>query len=119
MADPQGLFAALKALLARHARQLVIVHDAPDEYSLNTRKAGPNGKPMFFGAVHRRRNAIAYHLMPLYVDPALVQALSPALRRRLQGRSCFHFKSADEDTLEELDRLTRAGMASFARRGLA
>jgi hypothetical protein len=112
-------FAALKALLVKHARHLVIVHDAPDEYYLNTRKPGPNGKPMFFGAAQVKRNFVAYHLMPLYIDAALAAAVSPELRKRMQGKSCFNFTELDPATLQELDRLTRAGMASFERKGLA
>jgi hypothetical protein len=117
--DRSALFAALKSLLVKHARHLVVVHDAPDEYYLDTRKAGPDGKPMFFGAVEARRDYVAYHLMPLYADPALAAAVSPALRKRMHGRSCFHFTDPDPAALEELDRLTRAGMASFERKGLA
>lgn len=117
--DTRGIFAALKDLLVKHARHLVIVHDAPDQYYLNTRKPAPDGKPMFFGEVKVNRNNVAYHLMPLSVDPALAAMVSPALRRRMQGKSCFNFTEPDPVALEELDRLTRAGMASFERKGLA
>ena len=119
LVDLRPAFAALKALLVKHARHLVVVHDAPDEYYLNTRKPAPDGKPMFFGAVHLKKNHVAYYLMPLSVDPALTGALSPALRKHLQGRNCFNFSELDPAALEELDRLTRAGMASFERKGLA
>jgi len=117
--DMRTTFAALKALLVKHARHLIVVHDAPDEYYLNTRKPGANGKPMFFGAVEVKRNYVAYHLMPLSVDPALAAAIPPALRARMQGKSCFNFTAPDRAALEELDLLTRAGMASFERKGLA
>jgi len=109
----------LKGLLVKHARHLLIVHDAPDEYYLNTRKLGPNGKPVFFGAVMLKRSYVSYHLFPLYVDPALVTTVSPALRQRMQGKSCFNFDESDPVLFDELDRLTRAGMASFERKGLA
>ena len=36
LVDLRPAFAALKALLVKHARHLVVVHDAPDEYYLNT-----------------------------------------------------------------------------------
>lgn len=118
-ADLDAVFASLKALLVRQARHLVVVLDAPDEYTLNTRKPGPNGKPMFFGSVLRRRNHVAFHLAPLEVDGALASGLSPALRRHLRGRSSFHFPAPEPHLFEELDRITRAGMASFERKGLA
>ena len=70
-----AVFAALKGLLAKHAYHLNVVHDLPDHYYLETRKPGPDGKPVFFGAVQRRKGYVAYHLMPLATDAAL--ALKP------------------------------------------
>jgi len=117
--DLRPAFAALKALLVKHARHLVVVHDAPDEYYLNTRKPDPNGKPMFFGAVELTRHHVKYQLMPVQLDPALAGTVSPALRRHMQGKGGFAFTEPDPVLFEELDRLTRAGMASFERKGLA
>ena len=117
--DLRPAFVALKALLVKHARHLVVVHDAPDEYYLNTRKPGPDRKPMFFGAVELKRGHVAYQLMPLRVDPALSELISPVLRKHMQGKNSFTLIEPDPLMLEELDRLTRAGMASFERKGLA
>ena len=117
--DLRPLFTALKTLLARHARHLRVVHDAPDEYYLDSRKPAPDGKPMFFGAVELTRSHVAYRLMPLQVDPTLAAALSPALRKQMRGKNAFNFTEADPQVLEELDRLTRAAMASFERKGRA
>jgi len=117
--DLRPVFTALKALLAKHARHLMVVHDAPDEYYLNTRKLAANGQPMFFGAVELTRSHVAYRLMPLQLDPALAAAVSPALRKRMLGKNGFRFTEPDPLALEELDRITRAGMASFERKGLA
>jgi hypothetical protein len=118
-ADLDAIFAALKALLVRQARHLVVVFDAPDEYTLDTRKHGPDGKPLLFGSVLRRRTHVAYRLMPLDVDASIADALSPALRRHMQGKSSFHFTTPDPQLFVELDLATRAAMASFERRGLA
>lgn len=113
------MFIALKALLTKHARHLVVVHDAPDQYYLDTRKRAPDGKTMFFGQVLLKHDHVSYHLMPVQVDPQLAAAISPSLRKHLQGKSAFRFDALDPIALEELDRLTRAGMASFERKGLA
>jgi hypothetical protein len=114
-----AVFAALKGLLAKHAYHLNVVHDLPDHYYLETRKPGPDGKPVFFGAVQRRKGYVAYDLMPLATDAALAAALSPALKKRMQGKSCFHFSAIEPAAFAELDRLTRAGLASFQRNRLA
>jgi hypothetical protein len=118
-AELDEVFAALKGLLAKHAYHLTVVHDLPDNYYLETRKPGPNGKPVFFGAVQRRKGYVAYHLMPLTTDAALAAALSPALKKRMQGKSCFHFSAIEPAAFAELDRLTRAALASFQRNKMA
>jgi len=33
------------------------------------------------------------HLMPLYMRPELAAAISPVLKRRMPGKTCFHFKA--------------------------
>ncbi len=44
--------------------------------------------------------------MPVYVNPALLEAISPELRKRMQGKSCFNFKTIDMQLFEELAALT-------------
>ncbi len=40
--------------------------------------------------------------------------ISPALRKRMQGKACFNFKAVPEPALlDELRRLTEAGFRSF------
>jgi len=117
--DLSATFSALKGLLVKHARHLLIVHDAPDQYYLNSRKPAPDGKPLFFAAVDLKRDHVIYRLMPVQVDPSLATLVSPALRKLMQGKGAFAFTEPDPVALEELDRLTRAGMASFERKGLA
>jgi len=47
--------------------------------------------------------------MPVYGDPRLLVDMSPELRRRMQGKSCFNFTRVDEGLLTELTDLTRRG----------
>ncbi len=51
--------------------------------------------------------------MPVYAAPRLVQSLSPALKKRMHGLSCFNFSTIDPDQLKELSRLTKAGIEAF------
>jgi hypothetical protein len=117
--DLREAFAALKGVLAKHGRHLLVVFDTPDEYTLNTRKPAPDGKPVQFGSVQLRPTHVLYEFTPIQFDPALAAAISPALRRHLQGKRGFTFTTLEPALLEELDLLTRAGMASFSRKGLA
>jgi hypothetical protein len=72
------------------------------------------GEPMWFGQVREGKAYVSYHLMPVYSHAALAAKISPALRKRMQGKSCFNFKVADEDLFEELAALTREGAAIYA-----
>lgn len=117
--DLHATFAALKGVLARHARHLQAIFDTSDEYTLNTRKPGQDGRPVLFGSVQLRPGHVQYEFTPMQLDAALASAVSPALRRHLQGKRTFTFTALEPVQLEELDLLTRAGMASFTRKGLA
>lgn len=76
-----------------------------------------NGKPLWFGAVQMRKNYVSYHLMPVYVNPRLLESVSPALKKRMQGKSCFNFNAVDETLFDELAALTQAGFDDYRKRG--
>ena len=89
------------------------VTDTPEDYTLNTRHIMKNRKPLFFGAVQIRKNYVSYHLMPIYVYPELVDDISPDLRKRMQGKSCFNFRKADIALFDELAALTERGYEKY------
>ncbi|WP_437510452.1 hypothetical protein [Sorangium sp. So ce1099] len=99
-------FEALRSILQRHARHLVVVHDTPDNYYLDTRTKGPNGKPLFFGATRAGRAYTSFYLMPVYTNPELLGGVSPELKKRMQGKSCFNFKTNEPALFAELEALT-------------
>src|SRR5215467_8378330 len=114
-AESANMFAALKAVMAGQASRLVIQKDGPREYTLVTKSPSPfpqhKGQPMWFGAVKIGKAYVSYHLMPLYMNGTLTNTISPELKRRMQGKSCFNFKTApDLATLKELERLTAAAV---------
>jgi len=43
----------------------------------------------------------------------LSKSISPELKKRMQGKSCFNFKAVDEKLFKELRKLTRAGFQKF------
>ena len=69
---------------------------------------------MFFSQVRVGKAYVSFHLLLLYMNPALATAISPALKRRMQGKACFNFKTPpDSALLAELKRLTAAGFKDF------
>jgi hypothetical protein len=110
----QGTFQALRAILAPHAKALLVNVDTETDYQLCSRTLKDRvGRPLFVAAVQTKKNYVSYHLMPIYADPRLQKSLSPALKKRMQGKSCFNFTSLDELLAAELAALTRRGIAAF------
>lgn len=114
-ADLDGAFAALREAMLRAAPGMRVVKDEPGELMLHapwTNPAKPK-EPVYFGSVTKKSYA-AYHLFPLYVDPSLKAGLSPALKKRMQGKTCFNFKAPDAELIAELEALTAEGARRFA-----
>ncbi|WP_437815786.1 hypothetical protein [Sorangium sp. So ce1078] len=112
-----GPFESLRRILQRHARDLAVVHDTPDNYYLDTRTKAPNGKPLFFGAARAGRAYTSFYLMPVYTNPELLDGISPELKKRMQGKSCFNFKATEPALFEELEALTGRCFAQWKSAG--
>lgn len=100
-----------------YAERLDVKHDSASELYVDTRYIQKNKKPLFFGAVQLKKKWVSYHLMPVYVEPALLDGISPALKERMQGKSCFNFTVIDEALLSELAALTKASFAKYEELG--
>lgn len=111
-------FYALKRIFAPHTRYLHANTDTRDRFYLETRSPSYNGKPLFFGAVVSGKAYVSFHLMPLYWDSALRKKVSPKLKKRMQGKSCFNFTDPDPVLFRELARLTTSGFALYRRKNL-
>ena len=97
MTERDDLTRELTALMLRAAPAMVVASEGRSGLSLNAPFANPlhPRQPMWFGGVRSGKAYVSYHLMPVYSHPALLEAISPALRRRMQGKSCFNFKAPD------------------------
>lgn len=120
MNDPlslQDVFENLKSIMNQYDDGLVCVKDLPGDYYLDTKHRMKNKKPLFFGAVQIKKKYVSYHLMPTYVFPELLEGISPELKDHMQGKSCFNFKSFDDEIFNELSRLTEAGYIRYREAG--
>lgn len=100
-------FASLSKILRKHAAGMSIKTDEPGNFYIELPAATPKAKPKFFGAVQAKKTYVSYHLMPVYEDPALLSGISDALRKKMQGKSCFNFTADDALLFKELDALTK------------
>ena len=106
-------FQKLKAILQPYAPRLVVVHDTSEKYYLDTPHVMKNKHRLFFAAVRMGKNYVSFHLMPIYGSADLRKKMSPELKKRMQGKSCFNFTAPDEKLFNELAKLTKAGFAIF------
>lgn len=113
----QDVFENLKNIMTEFAGELVLVRNEPDDFHLDTRYIMKNKQPMFFGAVRITKNYVSYHLMPVYVFSELLSGISPGLKQRMQGKSCFNFKTPDQTLFRELAELTAAGYRRYKEAG--
>jgi len=110
----QSIFKKLRAILEPYAAKLVLVHDTDTHYYLDTKLVMPATKlPLFFAAARIQKSYVSFYLMPVYACPELSKSVSPALKKRMQGKSCFNFKSVDENLFADLAKLTAAGFKKF------
>jgi hypothetical protein len=102
----------LRQILEPLRSRLVATADGPDGLTLEI--PGLEGKPYgFVAGIRHGKRYISFYLMSVYASPDLVASMSPELRRRMQGKSCFNFTSVDEPLFVELARISQAGVELY------
>ena len=109
----QEVFDVLKPVFEEYSGRLAIQVDRPGEYYLETKTAIRKGQRLQFGGVKIGKAYVSFHLMPIYMNPKLQASISPELKKRMQGKSCFNFTSVEPGHIAELKKLTKAGFEEF------
>ena len=107
------VFEHLKNILKSFESKLTLTADTSNVYSLDGPYSEKWKKQLFFGSVQIKKNYVSFYLMPVYMFPDLMKDISPELKKRMQGKSCFNFKKVEPALFEELARLTGKGMERF------
>lgn len=115
----QPVFEQLKTILQPFAPMLKVTADTPSAYSLDGPYSEKWKKPLFFGSAQTKKNYVSFYLMPMYMYPDLLKDISPALKKQMQGKSCFNFKKVEPDLFRELDALTKKSYERFQKEEMA
>lgn len=116
--DLAPVFEQIQPIFAAYAKRCVVLHDEPGKYYLGTREVrAKDGYRTWFGGVEVRKNYVSAHLIPVYAHPELLEGVSDALQKRMQGKSCFNFKDVDAKLIGELEQLVAAGFRRFKADG--
>ncbi len=117
--DFQLISTRLVNIMQKHVGESIHIRmDKPNE----TEFIGPpsplsRGKELWIGAVRIGKSYVSYHLMAVYMFPELLRGISPELKRRMQGKSCFNFTRVDEQLFLELDELTERSFERYKQSG--
>ena len=116
MAKLEAVEARLERVLAPYRSKLTASDMSGIELLLGTPTPKyPEGQQ--FAGIRFGKRYVSYYLTPVYLWPDLLESLSPELRRRMQGKSCFNFTSVDESLMDELESLTAASFDRFRAEG--
>ena len=101
----------LRQILEPLRSRLSVTKDGPGGMVVEI--PGLEGKPWgYVAGVRPGKSYVSFYLMSVYASPELMASMSPELRRRMQGKSCFNFTKIDEPLFRELEGLTRASIAN-------
>jgi hypothetical protein len=123
-AEFESIFARLRAILQKHKGNFSVT-DEPGNYclagnpgpALAVRKGKTRQREMSIAWANISKAYVSYHLMGIYMNPKLQKSISPKLKARMQGKSCFNFKSSDEPLFLELDQLTSRSIEDLRKAG--
>ena len=108
------VFTALREILERFiGKDLAVQTDKPGNYHTEIPSIPHRRKPLYFAGVRTGKNYVSFHLLPAYFNPGLVKSMSPALKKRKQGKACFNFTQVEKECFAELGRLAREGLKEF------
>jgi hypothetical protein len=113
-----AVFSALHAILAKHEPLMRVVHDKPGTYHLDAGYSEKWKRDVFFGGIRLNKDYVSFYLMPVSMHPELLKRVSPELKKRMHGKSCFNFDSVEPALFEELTALTKQGLERFKKEGL-
>ena len=116
--DFQATFSTLKNLLRKYEKNLKVLSDQSDAYNLNAGFSKKFNKDIYFGGVQVKKNYVSFYLFPVYMNPKLLEGITPELKKRMQGKSCFNFKVIEKYLLTELSELTKKGFEFYKKENL-
>jgi hypothetical protein len=117
--DFSQVFEQLKSILQPYAEKLTLKTEASDTYYVDGPYSEKWKKQLFFGSAQVKKNYVSFYLMPVYMYPELLKDVSPELKKRMQGKSCFNFKKVEPELFSELADLTRKSVEKFQQENLS
>src|ERR1051325_8310312 len=97
----QATFNRLKAILKKHKQGFDVRPDTDSSFGIEG-KPGPSTLKAWGNKMKKSvmpvawidigKSYVSYHIMGLYMNPAVQNTISKELKARMQGKTCFNFK---------------------------
>ena len=117
--DFPPVFEKLKSILRPYEKSLAVKADSANTFYLDGPYSEKWKKELFFGSAQIKKNYVSFYLMPVYMYPDLLTAISPELKKHMQGKSCFNFKKVEPELFQELTNLTKKSFSRFQKEELS
>ena len=112
----ERVFVRLRTILERHRGNLVVTENAATHYCLTGGIHPTHKRPFPIAWVQINKAYVSFHHMGVYAAPELLAGVSKQLKGRMQGKSCFNFKTIDEPLFAELEQLTVQAFETFRQK---
>jgi hypothetical protein len=109
-------FQGLRKILKPYDKKLLVLKDLPGNYMGHSKSLLYQGKPVMFASI-TTKSYVSFHLFPVYMFPDLVEGISPELKKRMQGKTCWNFKKPEDQLFVELGGVIDASFRRFAALG--
>ena len=96
---------------------MIVTEDTDRNSALDTHFKMRNAKQLFFAAVTIAKRYVSFHLMPVYVEPALPADASRGLMEHRHGKPRFNFTRVEAELFSGLETLIQAGYAYYVEAG--
>ena len=115
--DFNAVFAELRKILEPYAPKMRVMEDNPGRYTLIAGYSEKLEKDIWFASTVVHKSYVSFYLMPIYMNPPLQAMVSPELKKHMQGKACFNFKTLEPKLFGELKTLTKKGCSDFRKLG--
>ncbi|WP_075352162.1 hypothetical protein [Algoriphagus marinus] len=73
---------------------------------------------LYFASVIPKPKDVRFYFFPIYTNPEEFEWISPAMKKCLKGKSCFHFKKLDFELQNEFLKMISHGVLLYGEKGL-
>jgi hypothetical protein len=104
-------------LLKKHQPSLKINVETAEKFEVSGTVPTMQGKQkvdgIYFASIIPKQKDCRLYFFPIYTDVAAFTDISPALRKCLKGKSCFHIKKMDEELEKDIEAMIEKGIEVY------